>query len=76
MTPHELLLIGAAFVAGFGTRVLLVIWADRRAKPYHDGWQKSHDLAMNCQLREAYRAGQDNVTQHLQTIEAPTPYRF
>ena len=74
MDLHDLILISASGVAGFVLHCLLEIWADHRAKPYVEGWQKSDEIARNLQLREAYRYGQDQA--YPRAIEAPTPYQF
>lgn len=69
MPLHDLILITASAVMGFTAHVLLVLWADRRAKPMRDGWEQATEYARKCDLREAYRQGQSNP----QYIEAPTP---
>lgn len=73
MTFHEILLIIAAFAAGFATKVLLNIWAEHKVSFYREGWKSSNDQVHTCQLREAYRAGQDQARSE-RVIEAPTPY--
>ncbi len=76
MELHDLILICAGFAAGFATCHLLRVWADHRAKPYRDGWEKSYNIALNCQLREAYRAGQEQkYLQQPQVNDAPIPWQ-
>lgn len=74
MELHDLTLIVAAFAAGFATCKLLHIWADHRAKPYIDGWQKADEAARSLQLREAFRIGQEQASARV--IEAPTPHQW
>ena len=74
MDLHDLILIVAAFVAGFCTCYLLHVWADHRAKPYLEAWQKAEEVARKCQLNEAFRVGQEQASARI--IEAPTPYQF
>ena len=74
MDLHDLILIVAAYVAGIATDKLLHIWADRRAKPYIDGWQKADTIARECQLKEAYRIGQEQARARI--TEAPTPQQW
>ncbi len=74
MDLHDLILIVAAGVAGFALRCLLEIWADHRAKPYREGWEKADKIARECQLNEAYRMGQEKAG--IRFIDAPTPYQW
>ena len=74
MDLHDLILIAAAFVVGFCTCYLLRVWADHRAKPYLEGWQAADKIARECQLKEAYRIGQDQACQRV--IDAPVPYQW
>ena len=74
MDLHDLILIVAAYVAGIVTDKLLHIWADHRAKPYIDGWQKADEIARKCQLNEAFRVGQEQA--HQCVIEAPAPQQW
>ena len=73
MTLHDLILITAAFVVGFIVHYLLEVWADHRAKPFRDGWQKATDDATRCRLNEAYRLGLEQAIN--QMTEAPIPWR-
>ena len=73
MDLHDLILIVAAGVAGFALHCLLEIWADHRAKPFRDGWQKATDEANRYRLNEAYRLGQEQAIN--QMTEAPIPWR-
>ena len=76
MELHDLILICASLVAGFTLHILLELWADHRAKPYRDGWRQSYNTAVNCQMREAYRAGQEQVyLQQPHVIDAPAPWQ-
>ena len=74
MDLHDLILITAAFVAGFCTCYLLRVWADHRAKPFKDRCAKAEEFALKCQLNEAFRIGQEQGSQRI--IEAPAPYQF
>ena len=74
MELHDLILIVAAFLAGFCTCYLLRVWADHRAKPYLEGWQKADEIARECQLKLAYSKGQEQAS--VRIIEAPTPYQW
>ena len=73
MDLHDLILITASGVAGFVLHILLETWADYRAKHLREDWEKATKYARDCELREAYRAGQENASgRH---IEAPTPWQ-
>lgn len=69
ITLHELILISSSAVMGFTLRMLLEIWANRKVRPVQNGLDKANEYARQCDLREAYRAGQNNP----RYIEAPAP---
>lgn len=73
MDFHDLILILASGVAGYTLHFLLETWADCRAKHLRDEWEKATEYARNCELREAYRAGQESMGG--MRIEAPTPWQ-
>lgn len=73
MDFHDLILIIASGVAGFTLHILLEAWADHRSKRLREGWEKATEYARNCELREAYRAGQESMGG--MRIEAPAPWQ-
>ncbi len=75
MPIHDLILVCAGFMAGFCVCFLLRVWADHRARPYREGWEKSYSVALSCQMREAYRQGQQQgQIVYVTPMEAPAPY--
>ena len=73
MDLHDLILIFASGVAGFTLHILLEACADQRSKHLRDDWERASKYARECELREAYRAGQESTG--YMRIEAPTPWQ-